>query len=109
MIPTVFPPDLTETILKEHDLSMDAAGFADKMEEQKARSKKHGKFSAAADSRRLFYAILEEAGESRFVGYGQISCQGKLVGTVEQGDEKALIFEKTPFYPEGGRTGRGSG
>ena len=97
-----FPVDLTQMILGEQGLSADDIGFEAEMKKQKERSKKAGDFSAAGDNVKDFYEIKETHGESQFRGYDCEVIKSKLIGRVSLGESDALVFEATPFYPEGG-------
>lgn len=98
-----FPLDLTEVILREKNLELDQAGFDEAMKKQKAQSKKAGKFQAGDDFQKIFYSIKEKNGATKFTGYDEVTTSNvKLVAKETIGDETVLVFDKTPFYGEGG-------
>lgn len=97
-----FPMDLTEVILREKNLKLDTKGFEKAMEEQKERSRKASDFSASGEDQKIFYELKEKFGETEFLGYQSLSHEAKLLAKEKVGDYWALIFDKTPFYGEGG-------
>lgn len=96
-----FPVDLTEMYLVEHGLKLDHAGFEKAMKEQKELSRKSWK-GAMDNSDKVFHAIKEKHGATNFVGYDHFTSEAKLVAVESFGDQKALVFNTTPFYGEGG-------
>lgn len=97
-----FPMDLTEVILREKNLELDSAGFEAAMKRQKEQSKKGSKFKVQEDNAKAFYDIKEKHGETKFVGYSDTKIEAKLLEKLELGEVTYLIFDKTPFYAEGG-------
>ena len=97
-----FPLDLTETILEEKNLKLDSAGFDEAMAQQKATSKAASKFDVQEDNLKLFYDIRSKHGETQFIGYEKLESKQTLLAKVNTGEYTALIFDQTPFYPEGG-------
>lgn len=97
-----FPLDLTQMILEENSLKLDEAGFEKQMNLQKERSKKGSDFSGKEDDAQKYYAIKEGNGETEFLGYELTETVAILKGIVEGEKFSALIFDKTPFYGEGG-------
>ncbi|MGB5783131.1 MAG: alanine--tRNA ligase [Eudoraea sp.] len=96
-----FPIDLTELILSEKGFELDKAGFEMAMKEQKNRSK------AASEISKEDWTILLDASEQEFVGYDMIEAQVKLVKyrkviSKKEGTLYQMVFNQTPFYPEGG-------
>jgi alanyl-tRNA synthetase len=97
-----FPLDLTEVILREKNLELDTKGFEEAMAKQKAQSKAGTKFKVQEDNVKAFYAIKEKFGDTKFTGYEEITTNAKLVAKEEIDGKFYLIFDKTPFYGEGG-------
>lgn len=97
-----FPLDLTEVILREKNLELDSKGFEEAMARQKEMSKKGGKFKVQEDNAKAFYAIKEKFGETNFTGYEEVTSNAKLVAKEEIDGKSYLVFDKTPFYGEGG-------
>ena len=96
-----FPFDLTQLIAKEKGYSIDEDGFNTEMKKQKDRSK------AASAVETSDWTILIEDDEEEFIGYDTLSAAIKLaryrkVTTKKDGDLYQLVFNMTPFYPEGG-------
>ena len=97
-----FPLDLTEVILREKKLELDTNGFEEAMAKQKAQSKSAKKFSVQEDNLKLFYSIKEKFGETNFTGYEEVTGNAKLLAKEEIDGKFYLVFDKTPFYGEGG-------
>lgn len=97
-----FPLDLTEVILREKNLELDTKGFEDAMAKQKEQSKKGTKFKVQEDNVKLFYTIKEKFGDTIFTGYEEVTANAKLIAKEEIDGKLYLIFDKTPFYGEGG-------
>jgi alanyl-tRNA synthetase len=96
-----FPVDLTQMYLEDLGLKLDHGGFEKAMQEQKEMSRKSWK-GAMDNSDKVFHAIKEKHGATNFVGYENYKTQAKLVAIEAFGDQKALVFDATPFYGEGG-------
>ena len=97
-----FPLDLTEVILREKNLELDNAGFDKAMSAQKELSKKNSKFAVKEDNAKIFYEIKEKNGDTHFTGYEEITSNAKLLAKEEIDGQFYLVFDKTPFYGEGG-------
>lgn len=97
-----FPLDLTEVILREKNLELDTQGFEDAMKRQKELSKKSSKFKVKEDNVKLFYEIKEKNGDTKFTGYESTSGEAKLLSKEEIDGVFYLVFDRTPFYGEGG-------
>jgi alanyl-tRNA synthetase len=96
-----FPIDLTALILSEKGLKLDEKGFNEQLEKQKQRSR------AASEMSTDDWTILSDDGEEEFVGYDTLEAQVKItryrkVSSKKDGDMYQLVFNLTPFYPEGG-------
>jgi len=97
-----FPLDLTEVILREKKLELDSQAFTDAMNRQKEQSKKVSKFKVQEDNLKVFYGIKEKFGITNFTGYKEVSESAKLLAKEEVDGTFYLVFDKTPFYGEGG-------
>lgn len=97
-----FPLDLTEVILREKNIALDSKAFDEAMAKQKALSKKGSKFKVQEDNLKLFYGIKEKSGETVFTGYEEMESTAKLIAKEEINGVYHLIFDRTPFYGEGG-------
>lgn len=96
-----FPVDLTSLILREKGLELDETGFEAEMKKQKERSR-----SASESSADDWIVLLEDAMQE-FVGYDTLETSVKIakyrkVTSKKDGDLYQLVFNLTPFYPEGG-------
>ena len=96
-----FPFDLTALVAGERGFIIDKEEFNKAMEVQKTRSR------SAASTKAGDWIILMEDNVEEFVGYDHLSAQVKLtrfrkMTTAKKGDFYQLVFNLTPFYPEGG-------
>lgn len=97
-----FPIDLIEEILKEQGLQYDKAGFDEAMAAQRERARSKKAFG------RGFLAQQPKEDlklpPSRFIGYQTLTSKGLTLKVLDVGpsEEILAVFEKTPFYPEGG-------
>ena len=96
-----FPFDLTALIASERGFEVDEKGFDSAMETQKSRSR------AAAASKTGDWVVLREDDTEEFVGYDHLTTQVKItryrkMSSAKEGDFYQLVFNLTPFYPEGG-------
>ncbi|MFW5659831.1 MAG: alanine--tRNA ligase [Oceanicaulis sp.] len=106
-----FPLDLTQDALRAKGIGVDTAGFEKAMAKQKAdaRASWSGSGDAAPDA--LWFDLKARVAETGFVGYAAEEAAGVLraivagaeeVKTLNAGDPAALVFDRTPFYAEGG-------
>jgi len=111
-----FPLDLTQDMLKEKNLKLDATTFKELMLEQRTRAKAAWKGSGDAGESGDFKVLLEKFGENEFVGYDKLQtsvqvqalldAEFKTVDSLAADTRGWVLFEKTPFYAEsGGQTG----
>ena len=96
-----FPKDLTALILEERGLSLDEATFNAALEAQKSRSR------AASEVSKEDWVILEKDNTQEFIGYELLEADVSLVKyrklrSQKEGDQYQLVFNRTPFYAEGG-------
>jgi alanyl-tRNA synthetase len=105
-----FPSELTREIAGEKGVAVDMTGFAEHMEEQRARAR------ADAAAKRAVVAVTDlPAATSEFLGYGTLESEGTIVGllkdgvpveSIAAGDEAQVILDATSFYAEkGGQIG----
>ena len=96
-----FPIDLTALILSEKGLKLDEEGFNVELEKQKTRSRSASEMSTDD------WTILVDDAEQEFIGYDALEANVKItrfrkVTSKKDGDMYQLVFNLTPFYPEGG-------
>ena len=93
--------DLSALIASERGYSIDEQGFQTAMAAQKSRSR------AAAASKAGDWVVLQEDDVEEFIGYDHLTTQVKItryrkMTSAKEGDFFQLVFNLTPFYPEGG-------
>ena len=96
-----FPKDLTALILSERGYDADLQGFEVELEKQKERSR------AATKVETGDWIELREDAEEEFVGYDSLEAPVTItryreVASKKEGKLYQLVFNVTPFYPEGG-------
>lgn len=96
-----FPIDLTSLILAEKGFTLDEKGFQEQLQKQKNRSR------AASETSTEDWNILREDAFEEFVGYDYLETQVKItkyrkITSKKDGELYQLVFNLTPFYPEGG-------
>ncbi|MFY9241627.1 MAG: alanine--tRNA ligase [Polaribacter sp.] len=96
-----FPIDLTALILSEKGYTLDEKGFEAELQKQKNRSR------AASEMSTDDWTILLKDDVEEFVGYDTLEANVKItryrkVTSKKDGEMYQLVFNLTPFYPEGG-------
>jgi alanyl-tRNA synthetase len=96
-----FPVDLTALILSEKGYTLDEKGFEAELQKQKNRSR------AASEMSTDDWTILVDDAVEEFVGYDTLETTVKItryrkVTSKKDGEMYQLVFNLTPFYPEGG-------
>lgn len=96
-----FPIDLTALILREKGFDLDMEGFEHELKQQKERSRAASKMETGD------WVVVNEKQVEGFVGYDTLEVQVQLIryrkiSTKKEGDQYQLVFDHTPFYPEGG-------
>jgi alanyl-tRNA synthetase len=93
-----FPFELTAELAAEHGRTVDEAGFARLMDEQRER--------ARASTQVVGYGAseLDDAGfTTEFIGYEQLDARTQIGALVDEGDGLVrLKLRESPFYPAGG-------
>lgn len=96
-----FPIDLTALILRERGYSLNEEEFNAELQQQKDRSR------AATKVETGDWIVLEEDEVEEFVGYDTLKTRVRItkyrkVESKKDGEMYQLVFNLTPFYPEGG-------
>jgi len=91
-----FPVELTREIAAEKGSSIDEEGYKAAMEAQRIRAR-----AASAVAEAVIGKVdISKYPKTNFIGYDKYDCDTKVIAVLK--DEKAIILEKTPFYPAGG-------
>ncbi|WP_043318532.1 alanine--tRNA ligase [Microbulbifer sp. HZ11] len=100
-----FPTDLTQDIARERGLTLDMDGYEKAMNAQRERARAAGKF------KQDYTDNLDLDGATEFLGYDRVSDKGtvvaiikngEVVDTLQEGEEAAIVLDRTPFYAESG-------
>ncbi len=96
-----FPIDLTSLILRERGYELDIAEFEKELKKQKERSR------AATKVETGDWHVLYEDPDEEFIGYDSLETNVKItryrrMESRKDGEIYQLVFNLTPFYPEGG-------
>lgn len=95
-----FPLDLTSLIARENGISIDEEGFNIELQLQKDRSR------AATSLETDDWQVLLDDNFEEFIGYDKLQTKVRIVKyrkvTQKQKTFFQLVFNLTPFYPEGG-------
>ncbi len=106
-----FPLDLTEDALREEGRTVDAAGFAAAMAEQRRRARAAWSGSGDAATERVWFEVRDTAGASEFLGYSTETAEGTIAALIVEGKPAvsapagsavAVVLNQTPFYAESG-------
>jgi alanyl-tRNA synthetase len=104
-----FPVDLTRLMAEEQGFTVDEAGYADLMQQQKTRARESRKGDDGLSPEG--WIELRQASGTEFVGYESESCEVnicryKVIGEEGGKTELLIVLDRTPFYAEsGGQTG----
>ena len=99
-----FPLDLSADVCRERGLSVDEAGFAVAMNQQKAQARAAGKF-------KMDRALDYSGAVNRFTGYEHLEENSKIVAlyvdgvsvaALKTGQSGLVVLDTTPFYAESG-------
>jgi alanyl-tRNA synthetase len=104
-----FPADLTADVARERGWTVDTAGFESEMEQQRARARAAGQFTAKGQ---ISSELIQNLAPTDFLGYETseagglrilaIVCEGREVPLIADGEEGTIILDRTPFYAESG-------
>lgn len=102
-----FPLDLTIEILEEQGCTVDEAGFAEAMQEQKEKARRARKTTNYMGAEETVYQQIDPAVTSTFVGYDRLvhdsrisvlTTEEEIVSALTDGQNGTIIVEETPFY-----------
>ena len=109
-----FPVDLTQEVASKQGFTVDMAGFEAEMEKQREKAKSANRFKKSL-SLGMDTEVINGCTASIFTGYENLTgkslisgllYENKNVTEVAEGQEAAIILDKTPFYAEkGGQVG----
>lgn len=99
-----FPLDLTQDIAREHELSVDIAGFESCMEKQRKQSQAASQFSIdysemMVDEACVFHGYTKENMQAKILA---LLIDNKKTQVINVGQKAAVILDHTPFYAESG-------
>ncbi|RUA05537.1 MAG: alanine--tRNA ligase [Gammaproteobacteria bacterium] len=99
-----FPADLTADVAREHNLTIDMAGFEVEMTKQRDRARQAGDFKTTQKG-----VAISEA--TNFLGYEQLENtstvqaiiqEGELVESIDAGSQAIVVLASSSFYAESG-------
>jgi alanyl-tRNA synthetase len=99
-----FPVELTREVAAERGATVDDVGFEAAMRHQRQQSRQAGRGgSAPAERTGQYRRLADQAGTTRFVGYGEEATVTTVTGVLAgDGATVEVFLADTPFYPEGG-------
>lgn len=110
-----FPIDITKEILEENNIKLDMNKFDELMKNQKETARNARKTTNYMGADSTIFNELSNDMVSQFVGYDNLSNDGKIlsivsddrfVNTISEGMDGAIICDKTSFYATmGGQEG----
>ena len=107
-----FPIDVTRNILTEKKIKLDVKKYEEIVLQNKSKQKNTWVGSQGKSEDKVFLDLIKKSKETTFLGYEKTESESKLlyilhkskIVTHVEKEEKdiILIFDKTPFYAEGG-------
>jgi len=106
-----FPLDLTQDEARRRGFSVNVEGFEAAMAEQRERGKANWKGSGQSANAGEWLALRDRLGPTVFTGYDAVDDSGEVlalihdghaVDRIETGQTAEVVFDRTPFYGEGG-------
>jgi len=107
-----FPLDLTQDMLKHHNLELDEDRFNELMNEQRTRAKAAWKGSGDEAVHGDFKLLLEKFTDNEFIGYKNLESKSKVLALLDEnfksvesldiGQKGWVMLDKTPLYAESG-------
>jgi alanyl-tRNA synthetase len=94
-------------------VAIDRVGFDGALSEQRERSRsgKKAELAKHAELTSLYSTIQSRVGDTEFLGYETTTAEGRVVAIIRDGmefdeltghGEAEVVFDRTPFYAEGG-------
>jgi alanyl-tRNA synthetase len=97
-----FPFEMTQELLGEQGLSVDAEGFERLMDAARATARAGARETGDGEGDRIAELVRGAGFETSFVGYERTDAE-TVARTVERLNGKLLVkLEQSPFYPQGG-------
>ena len=94
-----FPFEVTEEIARERGVEVDRDGFEAELAEQRRRAREDfAAKSTDAGDLTPYLEVLEEFGETEFVGRDREESDARVLAVTDQG----VVLDRTPFYAEAG-------
>ena len=106
-----FPLDLTQDAVRARNLTVDQPGFDVAMDRQRRMARDNWTGSGQTAQGAEWFALRDRLGPSVFEGYDQIEITGEALAIVKEagvvdaavaGETVEVLFDRTPFYGEGG-------
>ncbi len=106
-----FPVDLTADLCRERGVTLDAAGFEEEMEKQRAQSRVSWKGGEVEAHDAVASELSRTKTSVNFVGYERLEAEGRIeaiflagvrIASAGQGEEIDVVTDVTPFYGESG-------
>jgi alanyl-tRNA synthetase len=105
-----FPLDLSQELAREQALTVDDAGFARELEEQKDRARLSWKGEAKRREKQVYEefrglkvrSCVHEASEMSDVRVAGLVKDGRRVEALRAGERGEVVLDETPFYAEAG-------
>ena len=104
-----FPVDLTADIARERGWTVDMPGFEAAMEGQRERARAASQFDSKAT---LPAEVASALAPTRFLGYDALTADdarvvaivrdGRAIDALADGEQAAVLLDRTPFYAESG-------
>jgi len=106
-----FPLDLTQDAIRAKGLTVDTAGFDEAMDRQRKMARENWSGSGQQAQGAEWLALRERLGPTDFTGYDAVEATGEALALVKDGaltpsavagETVEVLFDRTPFYGEGG-------